>query len=138
MSDVEHAAGDAAPKKGSIVNPKYAGAYKNGGREGDELAAFINDQCRTDKGFDYDVFFALCVKNGVPVEQTEKYNADIQANKHGAQGRARMTLRNLLASIARKQGHLVDLNGQEHPLNVPKPPTTGAARKAQETAAAKD
>jgi hypothetical protein len=49
-----------------------------------------------------------------------------------------MTLRNLLASIARKQGHLVDLNGQEHPLNVPKPPTTGAARKAQETAAAKD
>ena len=47
-----------------------------------------------------------------------------------------MTLRNMLATIARKNGKLVGLNGEEVAINLPKPTLTGAAATAKAAAEA--
>jgi fructose-specific component phosphotransferase system IIB-like protein len=46
-----------------------------------------------------------------------------------------MTLRNMLATPARKNGKLVGLNGEEVAIDLPKPALTGAAAKAKDAAA---
>lgn len=131
------AQGDApateATEKKSIVPSKYAGKYKNGGS--DELAEFIKAQSTGKDGFEFTAFFTLCRKNGLPEEKVAAYESQIAEKRHGAQGRARMTLRNMLATIARKNGKLVGLNDEETAINLPKPDVSGAAAKAQETAA---
>jgi hypothetical protein len=94
----------------SIVPNKYGNKYKNGGS--DELATFINSQATVEKTFDFGKFFSLARANGVAEEQVAKYEAQVGSKQHGSQGRARMTIRNMLATIVRKNGALVGLDGE--------------------------
>lgn len=128
----EAPAAEATEKK-SIVPSKYAGKYKDGGS--DALATFIKEQCTGKEGFEFPAFFALARKNGLPEEKVAHYEGQVAEKRHGAQGRARMTLRNMLATIARKNGKLVGLNDAETAIDLPKPAVSGAAAKAQEDAA---
>lgn len=132
-ADAETGSAEVAVKK-SIVPAKYAGKYKNGGS--DALAVFINEQASGKEGFEYPAFFALCRKNGIAEEKVAHYEGLVNAKEHGSQGRARMTLRNMLATIARKNGKLIGLNDAETEIDLPKPAVSGAAAKAQEAAAA--
>lgn len=119
-----------APAKKSIVPAKYAGKYKNGGD--DALATFIKAQSTEGTEFKFDRFFELCTKNGLDATKVEHYKQQVADKRHGAQGRARMTLRNMLATIARKNGKLVGLDGEETAIDLPKPALTGAAKAAAE------
>jgi hypothetical protein len=108
----------------SIVPSKYAGKYKRGGS--DELATFINSQSAGEDGkFSFDKFFELAVKNGLDATKVEGYRTQVNEKRHGAQGRARMTIRNMLATPARKNGKLVGLDGQEHNIQVAAPVVPG-------------
>jgi hypothetical protein len=118
----------------SIVPAKYAGKYSKGGS--DVLAEFINGQCTGKDGFEFTAFFQLCRMNGLPEEQVAKYEQAVADKAHGANGRARMTLRNMLGTIARKTGKLQGLNGQEQEVSLPARAPSGAAAKAQEQVAA--
>lgn len=118
----------------SIVPAKYAGKYKDGGS--DALAGFIKEQCVGKDGFEYTAFFQLCRLNGIAEDQVAKYESAVASKAQGANGRARMTLRNMLATIARKTGKLKAQDGTEHDVAVAKPAVSGAAAKAQEQAAA--
>lgn len=102
----------------SIVPSKYGSKYRNGGS--DALAEFIKTACTGKDGFEYTAFFALCRKNGIAEEQVAKYEGQVAAKQHGAPGRARMTLRNMLATVARKNGKLVNLSGDEIAIALPK------------------
>ena len=116
----------------SIVPSKYSGRYKNGGD--DPLALFIKEQCKGQDGaFSFDAFFHLCAQNGVPTEKVEHYKAQVAEKRHGAEGRARMTLRNMLATIVRKNGKALAADGSEVPIDLPKPALTGAAKEAKAT-----
>jgi hypothetical protein len=114
----------------SIVPSKYAGRYKNGGE--DPLAQFIKSQCTEEGNFKFDRFFALCRDNGLPEEKVAHYEGQVADKRHGAEGRARMTLRNMLATIVRKNGKATGLDGIEVDINLPKPALTGAAKAAAE------
>lgn len=116
--------------KGSIVPNKYAGKYKDGGS--DALAEFIKAECAGKDGFEFTAFFALCRKNGLVDAHVAPYEQAIAAKAHGAEGRARMTLRNRLASIARKNGHLVRLNDEQVSISLPALPS----RKKEDAPAA--
>jgi hypothetical protein len=118
----------------SIVPSKYSGRYKNGGE--DPLAMFIKAQCADDKGFSFDKFFELCSKNGIAQEKVDHYKGQVAEKRHGAEGRARMTLRNMLATFARKNGKLVGLDDAEVEVALPKVALTGAAKAAAEKQAA--
>ena len=124
---------EAAKTTKSIVPAKYAGRYKAGGS--DALASFINENCKGKDGFEYPAFFELCKKNGLDAAKVDHYAGQVSSTRHGSQGRARMTLRNMLATIARKNGKLVNLKGEEVAINLPKPQLTGAAAAAQANAA---
>jgi hypothetical protein len=135
MSDENQAATTDAPKTTkSIVPSKYAGRYKNGGE--DALATFIKEQCAEEGNFKFDKFFELCRKNGLPEDKVAHYEGQVGDKRHGAEGRARMTLRNMLATIVRKNGKATGLDGTEVELSLPKPALSGAAAKAAESAAA--
>jgi hypothetical protein len=97
----------------------------------DELRQYVDKNCVTDGKFDFDKFFALAAKNGVPEEQVTKYKEVVASNAHGAQGRAKMTVRNMLANIVRKAGKLIDIDGNDVPMELPKPTLSGAAAKAK-------
>jgi hypothetical protein len=114
----------------SIVPSKYAGRYKNGGD--DPLAVFIKEQCTVDGNFSFDRFFELCSANGIAEEKVEHYRNQVAEKRHGAEGRARMTLRNMLATFVRKNGKAVGLDDVEVEINLPKPALTGAAKAAAE------
>lgn len=129
-----NAAASGVAEKKSIVPSKYAGKYKDGGS--DALAEFIKQQCTGKEGFEFSAFFQLCRKNGLDEAKVKNYEDLIAAKAHGAEGRARMTLRNMLATPARKNGKLIALDGTETPVEVAKPAVSGAAAKAQENAAA--
>lgn len=116
----------------SIVPSKYAGRYKNGGE--DELAVFIKAQCVVDGNFSFDKFFELMSKNGIAQDKVDHYKNQVAEKRHGAEGRARMTLRNMLATFVRKNGKAIALDGSEVPVNLPKPALTGAAKAAAEAA----
>lgn len=116
----------------SIVPSKYGNKYKNGGS--DALAEFINKECTGKEGFEYGAFFTLCRKNGIAEDKVAHYEGQVAEKRHGAQGRARMTLRNMLATLARKNGKLVGLNGDETAIDLPKPAVSGAAAAAQAAA----
>lgn len=115
-SNVPH---DELKVRKSIVPAKYANKYTKGGS--DELANFINDQCTGEEGFEFTAFFQLCRKNGIPETQVQKYENLVVDKLHGANGRARMTLRNMLGTIARKTGHLTTLKNESVPVLVPPP-----------------
>lgn len=112
----------------SIVPAKYAGRYKSGGS--DALAEFIKAQCNGKDGFEWTAFFELARKNGVPSEKVDMYQEQVGEKRHGAEGRARMTIRNMLATPARKNGKLIALDGSEVAIDLPKPALSGAAAKA--------
>lgn len=131
-ADSAAAAGAEEIAKKSIVPAKYGNKYKNGGS--DALATFINDQCSGKEGFEYPAFFTLCRKNGLDETKVAHYEGLVAEKAHGSQGRARMTLRNMLATIARKDGKLVGLDGNETAIDLPKPALTGAAAAAKEAA----
>ena len=131
MADTEVENGEVKETK-SIVPAKYAGRYKGGGS--DALAEFINTQCKGKEGFEYEAFFELCRKNGIAEEQVAKYEGQVAEKRHGSQGRTRMTLRNMLATIARKNGSLVGLDGEEVAIDLPKPELGGAAKAAADKA----
>ena len=122
--------GQTEDKKKSIVPAKYAGRYKNGGD--DPLAVFIKEQCVTDGTFNFDRFFELVAANGIAQEKVDHYRTQVSEKRHGAEGRARMTLRNMLATIVRKNGKAIGLDGDEVAINLPKPALTGAAKAASE------
>ena len=136
MSDTTQATPAPAEAKTTkpIVPSKYSGRYKNGGE--DALAQFIKAQCATEQGFSFDAFFDLCDKNGIAKEKVDHYQGQVKEKRHGAEGRARMTLRNMLATFARKNGKLVGLDGAEHEVVLPKAALTGAAKAAAEKAGA--
>jgi len=99
--------------------------------KGDALRTFIQEQCKSKDGFDYNLFFQLCRNNGLPEEQVAKYEEQVLIEKRlGSQGRAVMTLRNMLATIARKDGKLKDLDGDEIDMELPKAALGGAAKAA--------
>src|SRR5262245_14467902 len=114
----------------SIVPSKYTARYKNGGD--DVLANFIKSECASQEGFNFDKFFELCSKTGIAQDKVDHYKGQVSAKRHGAEGRARMTLRNMLATIVRKNGKALSLAGHEVPLSMPKPALTGAAKAASE------
>jgi hypothetical protein len=127
MSDTQETTPEVKTTK-SIVPSKYSGRYKNGGE--DPLAMFIKEQCVVDGNFSFDKFFELIEANGVPSEKVEHYRAQVAEKRHGAEGRARMTLRNMLATIVRKNGQATGLDGSEVAINLPKPALSGAAKAA--------
>jgi hypothetical protein len=112
----------------SIVPARYAGRYKKGG--GDSLAEFINAQCNEKEGFSFTKFWELCKKNGLDEKKVDHYAGQVTEKRHGAQGRARMTLRNMLATIVRRDGKLIALDGTETTLSLPKLALGGAAAAA--------
>ena len=114
----------------SIVPSKYSGRYKNGGD--DPLAQFIKAQCNTPEGFSFSNFFTLCAHNGIAQDKVDHYKNQVADKRHGAEGRARMTLRNMLATIVRKNGKALGLDGSEVAIELPKPALTGAAKAAAE------
>lgn len=120
----------------SIVPSKYAGRYKNGGE--DELATFIKSQCTDEGTFSFDKFFELSAKNGIAQDKVDHYRNQVTEKRHGAEGRARMTLRNMLATFVRKNGKAIALDGSEVSVSLPKPALTGAAKAAQEASAASE
>ena len=128
MTDNTQAEAPATEKSGSIVPKKYAGRYKNGGT--DELATFIKEQCSSEGNFSFERFFELMATNGLPTEKVEHYKAQVAEKRHGAEGRARMTLRNMLATLVRKNGKAIGLDGSEVAISLPKPALTGAAKAA--------
>ena len=103
--------------------------------KGDDLSKFIDQQASGKDGFEFTAFFALCRKNGLPEDKIKHYEDLVAAKAHGIQGRAKMTLRNMLATPARKNGKLIALDGTEVPISIAKPAVSGAAAKAQENAA---
>jgi hypothetical protein len=115
----------------SIVPTKYAGRYKNGGE--DELAVFIKSQCVDEGNFSFPKFFDLMAKNGIAQDKVDHYANQVSEKRHGAEGRARMTLRNMLATFVRKNGKAIALDGSEVSVNLPKPALTGAAKAAKES-----
>jgi hypothetical protein len=117
----------------SIVPARYAGRYKAGGS--DALAEFINAQCKGKAGFEYPAFFELALKNGVSQEQVDKYAGQVAEKRHGSQGRARMTIRNMIATSVRKTGKVIGLDGSETAIELPKPALSGAAAKAKDAKA---
>jgi hypothetical protein len=126
------AVADKGPSK-SIVPGKYSGKYKNGGS--DALAEFIKTQCNGKEGFEFPAFFTLCRANGIAEDKVAHYSELVSSKAHGAEGRARMTLRNMLAAIARKNGELVGIDGTtKTAIDLPKPAATGAAKAAQDKA----
>lgn len=125
---------EKAPAK-SIVPGKYSGKYRNGGT--DALAEFIKKECGEGDKFSFESFFTLCRINGLPDEKVNHYQDQVAQKLHGSQGRARMTLRNMLATLVRKNGKLLNQSKEEVALTLPKPAVSGAAAKAQEDAAAK-
>ncbi len=127
MSDTEQASTEVKATK-SIVPSKYSGRYKNGGE--DPLALFIKEQCVAEGNFSFSKFFELCTKNGLPQEKVDHYADQVASKRHGAEGRARMTLRNMLATIVRKNGQAIGLDGSEVAINLPKPALSGAAKAA--------
>lgn len=116
----------------SIVPAKYAGKYKDGGN--DALAEFIKSQCVGSEGFEFPAFFQLARVNGIPEDKIAHYQRLVAEKAHGAEGRARMTIRNMLATPARKYGKLIGIDGKEYPIDLPKPAPSGAAAKAKENA----
>lgn len=119
-----NAAPDAAPKGDpkSIVPNKYAGKYKNGGQG--PTSDFVRAQCGEGEKFEYGAFFELCSKNGIPEDKIALYKGQVDAKQLGANGRARMTLGNMLRAKARKDQKLTGLNGESFEvaeLALPKP-----------------
>lgn len=102
----------------------------------DPLKQFINEQSSGKEGFEYPAFFALMRKNEVPEEQVAKYEKQVADKQAGANGRAVMTLRNILVPIIRKRGHVIALNGETTAMDIPKPAPSGAAKKQAESKAA--
>ena len=131
MTDTSEVKTEAKTTK-SIVPSKYSGRYKNGGT--DELATFIKAQCSDQQAFSFDKFFELCTKNGIAEDKVAHYKAQVAEKRHGAEGRARMTLRNMLATIVRKNGKAVGLDDAEVAINLPKAALTGAAKAAADKA----
>ena len=127
MNDQVNEAPEAKVSK-SIVPAKYAARYKDGGE--DALAVFIKEQCSGKEGFEFPAFFELCRKNGIAEDKVAHYTNQVAEKRHGAEGRARMTLRNMLATIVRKNGKIQNLAGEEVALSLPKPALTGAAKAA--------
>jgi hypothetical protein len=129
---------EVAVKK-SIVPAKYSGKYKGGGS--DPVAVFINEQSKGKDGFEFPAFFALARKNGIDDTKVSHYEGIVAAKEHGAEGRARMTIGNMLRAKARKESKLIGLNDAETAFDLPKPAVSGAAAAAQasaETAAPAD
>jgi hypothetical protein len=133
MTEVEtQPVNDEAPKKSkSIVPAKYAGKYKGAA---DELSKFIAEQLIVDNKSDITRLFALCRANGIADEHIAPYEKAIAEKARGAEGRTRMTLRNRLATLVRKNGKLTDLEGAEVALTVAPLPVRAA--KADEKVAA--
>jgi hypothetical protein len=136
MTDETTVAEEAPAKKEtkSIVPSRYAGKYKAGGS--DELAVFIKEQATGKDGFEWPAFFQLARKNGLPEEKVAHYEGQVASKRHGAEGRARMTLRNMLATIARKNGSLTGLNDEAVSITLAKPVLSGAAAAAKDAASA--
>lgn len=114
----------------TIVPPKYAGKYKNGGQG--PLSDFIRQTCGEGDKFEFTAFWELCRKNGISEEQITKYKQQVDDKAHGANGRARMTLANSLRAIARKQQTLKNLAGDDVAVPEPKIAASGAVKAAQE------
>lgn len=112
----------------SVVPAKYAGRYKKDGEAYNKpLAVFIRAQCGEGDKFEFPAFFSLCRINGIAEEQVAKYEAQVATKANGVNGRARMTLANMLRSIARKNQTLKDLSGNEQPVPEAKAALSGAA-----------
>lgn len=104
----------------------------------DELSQFIDKQCVGKDGFEYSALFELCRKNGLDEAKIKNYEEVVASKVHGGQGRAKMTLRNMLATPARKNGNLIALDGSEVAISIAKPAASGAAAKAKENTAGSD
>lgn len=125
---------DKEPKESkSIVPSKYAGKYKGGGQG--PTSDFIRSQCGEGDKFEFPAFFIIARKNGIAEDKVALYEGQVADKTQGANGRARMTLGNMLRAIARKNQKLVGLNGDEWEVPEAKLEATGAAAKAKEAAA---
>lgn len=101
----------------------------------DELAKFINEQCTGKDGFQWAAFFQLMRENiggNLTEVQIAKYEGQVAAKTGGAAGRAKMTLRNLLATNVRKSGEVIALDKSKHAITIAKPAVSGAAAKQHE------
>lgn len=117
-------AADATAAK-SIINPKYRDKYK--GKEKDWLAKFIDEHATATKtvkytemdgdtkvnktktvsdGVDVDKLHALAEKNGLDITALKA-----QSDTHGYPGRARMTIRNMLQTVAKQRHGLHNTGG---------------------------
>lgn len=117
---------DPAKESRSVVPAKYAGKYKNGG-EG-PTSEFIKAQCGEGDKFEFPAFFQLAAKNGIDEAKIANYKSAVDAKTNGANGRARMTLGNMLRALARKNQKLVGLNGKD--VAVAEPQLPKAEKKA--------
>lgn len=131
MADKKAATKTAAPAKAettvakSIINPKYRDAYK--GKEKDWLAKLIDTHAGGTKtvtkkvpdgdgtknvtstvpdGVDVDKLHKLAEDNGLDIATLKG-----QSDTHGYPGRARMTIRNMLQTVA-KQRHGLHAGGK--------------------------
>lgn len=108
-----------APSK-SIVPSKYSGKYRT---DKTELAKFIDTQTKGEDGkLSTDNLFALARANGIAEDKLTRYIDSVASGAHGAAGRSRMSIGNMLRSVAKKEGNLSDLQGQAHPLVIDEAP----------------
>lgn len=112
----------------SIVPAKYAGKYKGGGQGA--TSDFIRATCGEGDKFEYPAFFSLCRKNGIAEDKVALYEGQVESKTQGANGRARMTLGNMLRALARKNQKLVNLADEEVEVAEPAAKLTGAAAAA--------
>lgn len=133
MAKAKTKAAEAETESKSIINTKKY-SYKRG--QGSPTALFIEQHCVPTEGdsknqLDFDAFFTLCEKNELPQEKIDNFRKQIAENAHGAPGRARMTLGNMLAAKARKDQALVDPKGKKQKVEQPQlPKREPSAKKA--------
>lgn len=123
----ETASAAAEPTKTKSIVPA---GWKS---KNDDLKQYIDTACADDKGaFDFTKFADLAKANGVDAGKVDHYSGVVASKAHGAEGRAKMTVRNMLASIVRKNGKIVSVDGTETPMTLAKPAVSGAAAAAKE------
>lgn len=97
----------------SIINEKYKGKYKGAS---DPIGELINAQCvgtqEGNKGINLDDLFAMAENNHIGGDKIAEFKG--QVGQKNATGRLRMTIGNMLRSIAIKRGGLFGADGKWH------------------------
>lgn len=110
---------DEEGERGGFIKSKYREEYrKHEDSCGDDLAQFLGSEFKDKDGkFMPAEFIAFVEENGIEPGEFRAITRKSGDLPHGLMGRARMTLRNRLASLVRKNGHLI-YNGRKKTFSL--------------------